>query len=99
METSCVQRTTFQAPTSSRTTSITIRSIAQANTSQSLPLSMRSAFTTNTTTNQLNAPTGYSFAYDAAGNQYSDNYGDGSGTSYSRTFDADNHMINSTSTY
>jgi len=75
------------------------RTIDQGNTSPGLPLSMRSAFTANTATNQLNAPAGYSFGYDAAGNQNSDNYGDGSGSNYSRAYDADNHMINSTATY
>jgi RHS repeat-associated protein len=75
------------------------RTIDQSNTSPSLPLSMRSIFSASTATNRLNAPAGYSFGYDAAGNQDSDNYGDGSGTSYSRTYDAENHMIASTATY
>ena len=57
-------------------------------------------FTVDTGTNRLNAPSGYTFGYDASGNQYSDNYGDGSGgVSYARTYDHENRMTTSTATY
>lgn len=75
------------------------RTIDQTNTSTNLPLSMRSNFTVNTATNRLNAPVGYSFGYDNAGNQNSDTYGDGFSVSYSRAYDAENRMTSSTATY
>ena len=45
-------------------------------------------YTVNTANNRLVAPAGYSYGYDAAGNQNYDNY-TGEGT---RTYDAENHM-------
>ena len=72
------------------------RTIDATDTSANLP---RPGFTVNTGTNQLNAPAGYSYSYDAAGNQYSDTYGDNLGVSYARVYDAENHMTTSTATY
>ena len=73
------------------------RTINQGSTSTNIP---HPNFTVDTNTNRLIAPSGYSFGYDAAGNQNSDGYGDGSNTaSYTRAYDAENHMKSSTATY
>jgi RHS repeat-associated protein len=73
------------------------RTIDQANTTSNIP---HPNFTVDTGTNRLNAPSGYTFGYDTSGNQYADNYGDGSGgVSYARTYDHENRMVSSTATY
>jgi RHS repeat-associated protein len=49
----------------------------------------RPAYTVDTNTNRLIAPTGSNFGYDNAGNQTNDTYTGGG----QRTFDAENHML------
>jgi RHS repeat-associated protein len=61
------------------------RTIDQGMTSANVP---HPNYTADTNTNRLIAPAGYSYSYDSAGNQTSDNY-TGQGA---RTYDAENRM-------
>lgn len=61
------------------------RTINQALTTANVP---RPNYTVDINTNQLTAPAGYNYAYDAAGNQTNDNYTGGG----QRVFDAENRM-------
>ncbi|MCU1266971.1 MAG: repeat-associated core domain protein [Acidobacteria bacterium] len=61
------------------------RTIDQAQTTTNVP---HPNYTVDANTNQLTAPSGYNYSYDANGNQTNDNYtGEGS-----RTYDAENHL-------
>jgi RHS repeat-associated protein len=61
------------------------RTINQSGTTSNVP---HPSYTADANTNQLVAPTGYSYAYDNAGNQTNDTY-TGAG---SREYDAENHL-------
>ncbi len=61
------------------------RTVNQGQTSTNVP---RPNYTVDTNTNRLIAPMGYSYAYDAAGNQTNDTY-TGAG---SREYDGENHL-------
>lgn len=64
------------------------RTVDQNVTTPNVP---RPSYTVDPNTNRLIAPSGYTYAYDAAGNQTTDNY---TGTG-DRTFDAENRMVGS----
>ncbi|MDX6446719.1 MAG: hypothetical protein QOH71_3793 [Blastocatellia bacterium] len=61
------------------------RTVNQNQTTSNVP---RPAYTVDTTTNRLIAPSGYTYGYDAAGNQTNDTY-TGEGNRY---YDAENHL-------
>jgi RHS repeat-associated protein len=61
------------------------RTVDQNQTTSNVP---HPNYTVDTTTNRLVAPAGYSYAYDAGGNQTNDTY-TGAG---SRTYDGENHL-------